>query len=193
MARKIKSLGADHWIPDLNRFGLAKPPDWWLRYMIRFDPDLYLMPSRKRAVYNFMRPARLSAGIGPMALTDKEGDLTAMKNLGMVPSAVLIPATNGSWTTNVFDEDLANRDIWRHGGADKFSEKLEQKEREKAQKDDVKLIDECLVRRRDMARSFKARTGQRTKLPVMKPKKNAVVLSGHPSPTVERKIVLATS
>jgi len=181
-----------HWIADLNPFGLPKPPDWWLRYMIRFDADLFIMPSRKRAVYNLCRPARLSPGIGPLAITDRDGDLTAMKQRNLVPSAVIVPSVSGQWTTGVFDVDLYNRDIWRHGGAEKFTKKLEDGEKEKGKKEDRLIVDECLVRRRDMARSFKARTGQRTKLPVLKPKRHSTVLGRHQSPTADRKIVLAT-
>lgn len=181
-----------HWICDRNPFGLPKPPDWWLRYMIQFDADLYIMPSRKRAVYNLCRPVRLSSGIGPFAIADVDGDLTAMKQRGLVPSAVIIPSASGVWTTNVFDVDLYNRDIWRHGGAEVFTKKLEDGETEKAHKDDRLLVDECLVRRRDMARSFKARTGQRTKPPVLKPKRGSSVLGRHQSPTADTRIILAT-
>lgn len=191
---RTKEPDYGNYIPDRNPFNLPKPPAWWLKLCFDFDKDLKLVPSRTQRVYRLARPIHFSLGISDQAVVDPHADTAMLQLHGLVPCGVcLIPAADGSWTTNVF-QDLANRDIWRHGGPEKFTNILEENERKAEKARDKRILDECFVRRRDMARSFKARTGQRTKLNRVKPKQRERVLGTEPStPSAPKSIILASS
>lgn len=194
-AFRTKEPDLGNFISDQNPFELRKPPFWWLQAIFDYDPDLVVVCSRMEAVYRLARKVRHAPGMDPRLLVDRSKDTAMLCHYNLVPALTMTPACDGSWNLGIL-EDLKSRDIWAHGGPDEFARKLEAQEKAAEKDVDDKIIDECYVRRRDMARSFKARTGQRTKMNRVKPKRNAVVMKSLSSQEItpsKSRIVLASS
>jgi len=113
-----------NYVADRNPFHLAKPPTWWLSGMLRFDPDLVLIPSRCKPLFVLGRRRRLSQPLG--AVIDRKlrlddpahtGHAAMCDAYGLVVVTTLFVA--GDWTTSnlqVFLDELTRRDTWRRDG-----------------------------------------------------------------------------
>ncbi len=161
------------WIPDTNRFGLPKPPAWFLKALANFDDQLVIIPGRKERCYYLARRKHMSAGLGDVAMFDNTHPDTNMFVVhGVLPIAPLVFKDEAIVFTQkgVADliAELKRRDNWavsggRDGDPAKIYEALEYEENREAAKRRSNLWDDFHHRGRDAYRSLKARTGQRNK------------------------------
>lgn len=103
-----------NYLPDRNRFGLAKPPDWWLRALWEFDSSLVIIPSRAEPIFRICQRRPLHDLPGAALVFDHPDALMTRAYL-LVPVTSLSSATQGwQWNTLVFKE-LGERCGWRNG------------------------------------------------------------------------------
>ena len=119
--------GPNNYIPDVNRFALAGPPDWWLRKLWDFDNSLVIIPSRQGFYYRLAqrRKLRLTEKVVNEALF-KESDTQMLATYSLVPVTTIVATAN--WDNPFMFEDLASRAPWRMGGADKVNKMLEDRD-----------------------------------------------------------------
>ena len=156
-----------NWLPDLNRFNLPEPPEWWLKRLHDQDDALVLFPSRLRPnTYVLARRRGFSARLRRLltgaavynpAKSGGDGDVLAAHHLVYVAH---VAGTIGQWTTAIFQQ-LREWDTWAAGGGDAVANTLEQQEIYTSSKIHADLIDSIDHRARDAWRSYQARTGQR--------------------------------
>lgn len=110
--------------PDRNPFSLAKPPTWWLRGLWAFDPDLVIVPSRRKMLFVVGRRRRLSRGLDASAdrqhVVDDPGhtlDGALCDTYGLVYVTSIL--CTGGWTEANLQAMIASldrRDTWKYGG-----------------------------------------------------------------------------
>lgn len=146
-----------------NPFGLDDPPEWWLQELAKFDDQLVLFPSQKDAVFRLGRKARASRGAKPADYPGVQNhpDTLVMCNHQLVPVTTVMPGA--IWTHRVF-EKLAERDTWRHGGADKVADILESNEQAQAAAVQREHESHADAIGHDAYASMKYRTGQRVSM-----------------------------
>jgi hypothetical protein len=101
------------YIPDLNPFSLELPPLWWQQGLWAFDPDLRMLPSRKRPVFQLARVKKYSRGLTGAAIADDQGDTAMFVRYDLVP-VTWIASTEGwseGFLTYIVGE-LMERDTW---------------------------------------------------------------------------------
>jgi hypothetical protein len=129
-----------NYYPDVNKFNLAGPPDWWLRQLYTFDPSLAVVPSRQGFYYRLAQRRKLSL---PEKMTQEslwhESDTQMLASYGLIPVTTILATTN--WSNPYLFEELRRRSPHRLGGADKVTQAIEAQEaKEEAAKQ--ALIDE---------------------------------------------------
>jgi len=150
-----------NFVQDRNPFNLSAPPAWWLQRLYDYDNQLVVIPSRQDAVYRLARKTWDRPGIQLMADIHREKDTAMLAHYGLVPVTTIIGA--GIWGENIFHA-LRARDIWAHGGAEKFVKAEEDAEAEAKRKQQAEIRDDLWMRSGDAWRSYQARTGQRSKV-----------------------------
>lgn len=155
-------MALKNWIADKNRFGLAKPPAWWLQRLSDFDADLVLVPSRMEPLYRLARRARRSAGIGSMAVLNPEADTAMLAHYKLVPVTTVI-RYGSAWDIDTILVKLADRDIWARKNGDKMADEIEAKEAKAEKALKASIRDDMRQRSKDAWRSLQARTGARNK------------------------------
>jgi hypothetical protein len=133
-----------NYIPDLNPFSLAGPPQWWLSKLRDFDDSLYVLPSRQGFYYRLAQKRRLN--LPDHIINDalfKESDTKMLARYSLVPVTTILATAN--WSNPFLFEELRRRAPWRLGGAEKVSKELEDQELkdefDKRQKTDEMLTD----------------------------------------------------
>lgn len=159
-----------NWIPDVNKYRLAKPPDWFLKQMWDLDAALVILPSRNRQVYLLGRRRELSQRVPMLVEQFKkdtaadprskglDADLIASSNLVMVDT--IGGNVRGSWSPLLL-QALKERDMWGTGGVDAYIAQMEAREQKAADLKRTQLLDDIDHRARDAWRSYQARTGER--------------------------------
>lgn len=165
-----------NWIPDVNRYGIPKPPAWFLKVLWDQDSALVLIPSRQSRKYILARRrdrSKVIANIVQHEIDERihkrvrysDSDMLAQYKLVVVDSIRSITGNlhQASWmaSTPEMMQELRERDMWAAGGAEKYIEKIEERERTAAQKKRANLLDDLDHRAGDAWRSYQARTGQR--------------------------------
>lgn len=170
-----------NWIPDVNRFALPTPPEWFLKAIWDLDAGLVLLPSRMQRKYVLAR--RRSASLAMKKIADmtmssrlrkdtpatsySDGDMLSEYSLVLVDSirSRVGDVAQGSWMRSApaILAELRARDMWANGGGEKYSDRLEAVEKEQEEKKRKALLDDIDHRARDAWRSYQARTGQRTR------------------------------
>jgi hypothetical protein len=149
-----------NYIPDVNKFKLAGPPQWWLTKLWDFDPSLVVIPSRQGFYYRLAqrRPLKLTEAMVNDVLF-KESDTKMLASRSLVPVTTILATAN--WSDAMFSE-LEARAPWRNGGADKVIQKIEDREFEKhkklLQKNDERMTDYA----KDGWKLYQRKTGART-------------------------------
>lgn len=171
-----------NWIPDINRFGLEKPPDWFLQRLRDYDHRLVIIPSRKgvgdkdkeRGAYLLAIRRLHSAGIGDVAMLDNKHPDTNMCFVNnLLPIA---PLKFGEdvvvWTERGCTQlinTLKARDTWAYTGGpdgkdpDAAWKAVEAAEEAQAKRERATFVDDMRHRARDAWRSILARTKRRNK------------------------------
>lgn len=191
-----------NWIADTNRFGLAKPPDWWLQRLNDFDDQLVVIPSRQEAVYRVARRRQHSPGIGTLALIDNQRDTAMLARYGLVPVTTMI-RYSGAWDIDSMLQKLRDRDTWALSGGPgsgrtaqergaRVADAIEAHEASLEQKERARQREDLDYRSRDAWRSYQARTGQRSRPTIQSGAKSAPA-PGCTSQEAMPRIVLATS
>lgn len=117
-----------NYIPDVNSFKLAGPPDHFLRKLWDFDASLVVVPSRQGFMYRLSqrRNPQLSTKIVNEALW-KDSDTQMLASYNLVPVTTILATAN--WSNPFLFEELRRRAPWRLGGAQAVTQKLEDQER----------------------------------------------------------------
>ena len=149
---------AVNYIADQNPFKLAPPPAWWLQRLADYDSQLVVMPSRQDAVYRLTRRTWNTPGLTTMAMIDRQNDSAMMAKHGVVPVTSIMGY--GVWGTNIFNS-LRARDIWAHGGHEKFVKKLEDVDAAEEVRKKAAVRDDIWMRSGDAWTSYQTRTRQR--------------------------------
>jgi hypothetical protein len=125
--------GLGNYIPDVNRFKLAGPPQFWLRQLWDFDASLVVVPSRQGFYYRLAqrRKLRLPDKIVNEALW-KDSDTQMLASYNLVPVTTILATAN--WHNPLMFKELADRAPWRQGGAEAVANRLERWEWEEEQK-----------------------------------------------------------
>lgn len=116
-----------NWIPDVNRFKLAGPPQWWLQRLYEFDPSLVVIPSRQDCLYRLgqRRKPRVSDAIVNDVLKE-QADTQMLWSYGLIPVTTILATAN--WDNPLLFEELRQRAPWRMGGAEKVIKNIEDRE-----------------------------------------------------------------
>lgn len=150
----------ENFIPDVDKFKLGSPPDWWLRKLHDFDSSLVIVPSRQDCVYRVAqkRPLNLPEHIVNDALFN-QSDTQMLASYSLIPVTTLMAKPN--WSNPLMFRELEERAPWRMGGADKVLDAIEEAEmREETQKriaTDLNLTD----RAKDGWQLLKAKQGSK--------------------------------
>jgi hypothetical protein len=143
---------------------MAVPPDYWLERLFDYDAELVMFPSRHVPYgYVLARRRRLRAPAIDKMLenTITQPDTKLCLARGWVPVTMILRHSQGSWSIDNIIASLQARDIWRHGGGDAYTDKLDAQE----QADDVarkQALRDDMMQRADFGWDlYKRRTGQR--------------------------------
>jgi hypothetical protein len=118
----------NNYIPDINRFKLAGPPQWWLRRLWEFDNSLVVIPSRMECIYRLAQ--RRKPKVSEQVVKDvmkEQADTAMLWSYGLVPVTTILATAN--WDNPLMFEELAARAPWRNGGAAKVIQHIEDQEK----------------------------------------------------------------
>jgi hypothetical protein len=157
----------------MNRFGLEKPPDWWLQKLHDFDSMLVVIPSRQQPLYRIARRRQFSKGLGTGALLDNSRDTAMLAHYALVPVTTMIRYAQ-AWDADSVIQKLKDRDTWALSGgpmsgrsaqerADRVANAIEAHEQEQDKRTREGMRADLDYRSRDAWRSYQARTGQRSR------------------------------
>lgn len=152
---------------------MAIPPAYFLQRLYDFDHMLVMLPSRYVPfAYVLGRRKLHSAGLTDKALerTITQPDTLMCLRYGLVP-VTLIYKTGEQWNIDPILAQLHARDTWAVGGGDKFATLLDEQDAKNEQQQRQAIRDDMYTRSGDAWRSYQARTGQRTKLNPIKPRR----------------------
>lgn len=149
-----------NYIETRNPFGLAKPPDWFLRDLAAQDPELVIYPSMVQPFYRVARRAKRTPGITALntVMGDKAADTKVLIEHKLLPVTDIYP--NPHWGPLILNE-LRARDIWAAGGADKAADRLESQERDREARLDRQMQDELDRRSTSAYFGLQQRLGER--------------------------------
>lgn len=150
----------NNYIPDVNKFKLAGPPQWWLQKLNDFDPSLVVVPSRQGFYYRLAQRRKLNLSekfINDMLFN--ESDTKMLAGYSLVPVTTIL--ATATWNDLMF-ADLEARAPWRNGGAEKVIKHIEDREFDKHKKmlerNDQRMTDYA----KDGWKVYQQKTGQRT-------------------------------
>lgn len=166
--------------PDWNSFRVAPPPDWWLRALFDFDPDIVVLPSRQRlGVFWLTRrlkwTAEIVAATKPSIPLDNATD-AAMFRAHNVESVTDITTPCGYWAIEPVLKWLRDRDTWAYedgpldaaglrralaNGGSKFTKLVEQTELYAEQKINAAVKESIYHATGDAWESLQRRKGKR--------------------------------
>lgn len=147
---------------DLNS-KMAVPPTYWLRRLYDFDDKLVVFPSFARPfAYVLARRRQLTRGLTDRALdaTLTHPDTKAALQHDLVPVS-LIFRTGTNWSIDNIIASLKSRDIWTHGGGEKYADMLDATDDAETKRKHDAVRADMYNRSGDAWRSYQARTGQR--------------------------------
>ena len=145
---------------------MPAPPAYFLQRIADYDSWLVILPSRTRpGAYVIARRKQFGPGITEAAIdaiyANPDTKMCVMN--GCVPVCMMF-ATGNSWDPEPILAKLAARDIWAHGGADAFADKLEAQEAAEKAATRKAIRDDLYNRSGAAWRSYQARTGQSSNL-----------------------------
>lgn len=117
----------NNYYPDVNRFKLSGPPEFWLKKLYHFDASLVVVPSRQSCLYRLAQRRKLSL---PEHITNdalfNESDTQMLASYSLIPVTTIIPTAN--WSNDYMFEELRRRAPHRNGGAEKVIAEIEAQE-----------------------------------------------------------------
>lgn len=113
-----------NWIPDTNRFALARPPQFFLQKLWEFDSSLVIIPSRQSPLYRLAQRRKLNL---PEKMVNEalfnESDTKMLASYSVVPVTSILGTVN--WHDPYLFVELHNRAPHRLGGADEVNRQLD--------------------------------------------------------------------
>lgn len=178
-----------------NPFGLAEPPEHWLQKLATFDSQLVIFPSQRDPVYRLARRVVKSRQAQPADVPGVENhpDTVIMCNNGLIAVTAVYPGA--VWDDRVFVK-LAERDLWRMGGAKECIRRIEEAEAKQAEQTLRAQNDEGDAIGHDAYAAYKYRTGERVSLAHRGAAKNKQAKPQHflpAAPANPGRVILATS
>lgn len=157
----------NNYIPDVNKFKLSGPPQWWLQLLWDFDPSLVVVPSRQGFYYRLAQRRKLSLSEKfAQDMMFQQSDTQMLATYGLVPVTTIL--ATAQWSDLMLKE-LEGRAPWRQGGAEKVIKKLEDYEfeqhKQKLKQNDARMTDYAKFG----WRVYQGKTGQRTRVSATKP------------------------
>ena len=147
-----------------NRFGIERPPLWWLSEIADYDAELVIFPSQVGPMYRVARRRYYTAGhLSLSGDVNAHPDSTLMDANGLVPVISFAHTGGAVWTSGSLLDWLKSQDIWAQGGGDKAADAVEQAEATAEQKLKAGIKADMDYRSRDAWRSYNARAGSRNK------------------------------
>lgn len=150
------------WIERENKFGLVKPPQWFLHQLEVYDPELRLFYSARDPVFLLARRAAHRLESAVVGKLHDHPDTRFLGAKGLILIRSFLPMI--TWTTEVIDY-LYHADLWRHGGAQHAANAFESAEQAAKDRQARAFEDECGARSSEAYRAAKTRLGQRIFLP----------------------------
>lgn len=150
-----------NWIPDINRFRLAGPPQWFQAQLREFDDSLVVIPSRMGFYYRLAqrRKMRLSENVVNDILKE-QADTAMLASYGLVPVTTILATVN--WSNPFLFEELRRRAPWRLGGAEQVIKTLEDQEYQDKVDQFLKQDEKNDYVARDAWRYYQKKLGTRT-------------------------------
>lgn len=169
---ETQTISFGNWIPDINRYGLPVPPEWFLKAMWDMDAGLVILPSRGTRKYLVAR--RRDKSLASFRIVEKVIEAAQKKHKrtpyldsDLLESNKLVGVDvisgnvyGGTWNPSML-AGLRDRDMWAAGGADEYIKKIEAAEEKERIDKRVSVLDDIEYRAKDAWRSYQARTGQR--------------------------------
>lgn len=119
----------NNYLPDVNKFHLAGPPEWFQRALWDFDNSLVIVPSRQGFYYRLGQRRKLNL---PEKFANdmlfKESDTQMLASYSLVPVTTILATVN--WSNPFLFEELRRRAPWRMGGAAKVNADLDSRDQE---------------------------------------------------------------
>lgn len=175
-----------NYIPDVNKFKLAGPPQWFLRSLWEFDPSLAIVPSRQACVYRLCQRRKLNL---PEHVTNEalfnESDTKMLASYGLIPVTSILATAN--WSNPYLFEELRKRAPWRLGGAEKVINKLESAEAQEELEREMKVNDYLTSLSRDSWGLYNKMIGLRTHMYSPRMPKRAIAPTGQKAPSIRLK------
>jgi hypothetical protein len=165
------------YVADLNPFNLVPPPLWWQQGLWAFDPDLRILPGRKKPVWWLARVKKYSRGLTGEAIVDDQNDTAMFVRHDLVP-VTWIASTDG-WTAGFLAYvlgELQARDTWAvegqpltedlirqalSDGGSKYGVMLDERDAAARRAIDREVNDDIHHATGDAWRSLQSRTGER--------------------------------
>jgi hypothetical protein len=141
--------------PGRNPFNLQPPPETFRRELAAYDPDIVIFPSAQRFGYWLTRRRRLTKGIQTVLNLTKDSAVMARNDL--IP--VTLFGGHITWGANVL-QWLADRDVWRHGGADRAADIADEQDKQADAAYNRWRDGENTARAKSMYRTYKRRVGE---------------------------------
>lgn len=153
-----------NWIEGPNPFGLATPPRFFLRDLATFDADLVIFPSAEQACYRLCRRVTRGAPLTKVArMQTALGVHVERFDHKVVVKERLVPVISlhafPHWGPKIL-LDLAEADLWRHGGAEKADEMINAREQDERRRLDQHMSDELDARGHAAWSAYKWGSGQ---------------------------------
>lgn len=148
-----------NFLPSANPYGLADPPQWFLKDMYEFDADLVIFPSMEDAAYCLARRVTHGEPLAVTLLKDKHPNAVFCMTYRLLSITGILPGAH--WGPALLG-DLVQMDMWRSGGSDKHCDALERLEEEKRNKLDLLTTDEADQRGISAWNALKLRNGSTT-------------------------------
>lgn len=142
-----------------NPFDLREPPKWFLQELAAFDPHLVIYPSQEDYYYRIAR--RATRGPGLLKALSWGTDSAVCVDHKLVP--VTSFGGNLTFSAHIF-QYFADRDTWRHGGAKKSADLLDEQDKAAVAATNKEFDSENTARARSMYRTYKTRVGERISL-----------------------------
>lgn len=152
-----------NYIPDLNRFNLAGPPDWFLDQLWAFDDSLVIVPSRQEYLYRLAQRRKLNLAENIVNEAMKaQADTAMLVSYSLIPVTTIVATVN--WSHPYLFEELRRRAPWRMGGADRVINDLEARERQEELQKRVNTDERNEYLSRDAWRFYQQKIGTRSHL-----------------------------
>jgi hypothetical protein len=142
-----------NWHAVRNPWKLPRPPVWFLKQLYDRDPQLVVFPGVQANVYRLARRSRMVNAIREFV---QETELQAMIDQHCIPVTTIVPTAN--WV-NIF-QWLDDHDTWKAGGANKYVDAIEAREREAQAKVEAEAREEAEQRAISGYHALLNRTGR---------------------------------